>query len=196
MMGFINRSVDKKAPNIATAQGQRMIEEHLQEGDFLVLDNLSALCRTPKEDEEGWGSTQEWLIELRHRGITTFMLHHAGKSGAQRGTSKREDFLDAILMMRHPSDYSPDQLLRCEFHVEKYRGDDADAVLPFELRLESDTRGNSVFTHKPLHDIVESRAFEMLKMKMKVNEIAEDLHLSRYQVYRLKRKFDSIGSGF
>ena len=192
MMNFINRTIDKRAPNIAELQGQRLIEEHLQEGTFLVLDNISALCRTGKEDEEGWASTQEWLIELRHKGITTQLLHHAGKSGAQRGTSKREDFLDAILMMRHPSDYSPDQLLRCEVHCEKYRGDDADAVLPFEVRLESDSMGGSVFTHRALQDVVEKRAIEMFGMGMKVTEIADDLHLSRYQVYRIKKKISSL----
>jgi hypothetical protein len=192
MMNFINRTIDKRAPNIAELQGQRLIEDHLQEGTFLVLDNISALCRTGKEDEEGWASTQEWLIELRHKGITTQLLHHAGKSGAQRGTSKREDFLDAILMMRHPSDYSPDQLLRCEVHCEKYRGDDADAVLPFEVRLESDSLGGSVFTHRALQDVVEKRAIEMFGMGMKVTEIADDLHLSRFQVYRIKKKMSSL----
>lgn len=192
MMNFINRTIDKRAPNIAELEGQRLIEDHLQEGTFLVLDNISALCRTAKEDEEGWASTQEWLIELRHKGITTQLLHHAGKSGAQRGTSKREDFLDAILMMRHPSDYHPEQLLRCEVHCEKYRGDDADAVMPFEIRLESDQHGGSIFTHRPLQDVVEKRAVEMFGLGMKVNEIAEDLHISRFQVYRIKKKMGSL----
>jgi DnaB-like helicase N terminal domain/AAA domain/Helix-turn-helix domain of resolvase len=188
MITFTNRTVDKQAPNIATSEGQRMIEDLLEEGTFLVLDNLSALCRTPKEDEEGWASTQEWLIDLRHRGISTLFLHHGGKSGTQRGTSKREDFLDTILKLSHPTDYSPDQLLRCEVHTEKYRGGEAEAVVPFEVRLETDPRGNAIFSYKPLRDIIERRVPEMLEMGMKVPEIAEELHISRYQVYRLKRK--------
>ena len=187
-IGFVNRTVDKRAPNIATAEGQHLVEEHLQEGTFLVLDNISALCRTAKEDEEGWASTQEWLIDLRHKGITTWLLHHAGKGGTQRGTSKREDFLDAIIKMCHPADYSPDQLLRCEVHSEKYRGDDPRAVMPFEVRLETDQRGAAVFSHRPLQDVIEKRASEMFEMGMKVTEIAEELHISRFQVYRLKKR--------
>ena len=38
-------------PDFATAEGQRLLEPHLAGIDFLVLDNLSALCRYGKENE-------------------------------------------------------------------------------------------------------------------------------------------------
>ena len=32
-------------------------------------------------------------------------MHHAGKGGAQRGTSRREDVLDTVIALRQPQDY-------------------------------------------------------------------------------------------
>jgi putative DNA primase/helicase len=76
------------------------IEATLGDRDVLFLDNISALCRTGVEnDAESWALMNEWLITLRRRGKTTVLVHHAGKSGKQRGTSKREDPLNTILVL-------------------------------------------------------------------------------------------------
>lgn len=37
-----------------------------------------------------------WLREIRHRGITVLIVHHAGKGGDQRGASRREDILGYV----------------------------------------------------------------------------------------------------
>jgi RimJ/RimL family protein N-acetyltransferase len=74
-------------------------------GDPVVL---SALCRVSEENEAGdWVPIQSWILSLRRRGITVLLLHHAGKSGAQRGTLRREDLLDVVIKLKHPADYSP-----------------------------------------------------------------------------------------
>jgi putative DNA primase/helicase len=46
----------------------------------------------------------DWLIGMRRRGKTTVLVHHAGKSGKQRGTSKREDPLNTILVLEDGKD--------------------------------------------------------------------------------------------
>ena len=69
-----------------------MIEPFLKDVDMVVLDNIATLCRTGKENEsQSWQTMQAWLLELRRRGMTVLLIHHAGKSGDQRGTSARED---------------------------------------------------------------------------------------------------------
>ena len=76
------------------------IEGTIGDRDVLFLDNISALCRTGVEnDAESWALMNDWLIGLRRRGKTTVLVHHAGKSGKQRGTSKREDPLNTILVL-------------------------------------------------------------------------------------------------
>ena len=123
-------------PDLATREGQLQVESSLEGTDLLILDNLSALCRSGKENEgEGWLPMQEWALRLRQRGISVLFVHHAGKSGAQRGTSRREDTLDLVVVLRHPSDYSQHEGLRCEVHFEKCRAPLGEDAKPFEVWL-------------------------------------------------------------
>ena len=85
-------------PDLATPEGQERIEQQLAGAELVVLDNLSTLCRSGAENEtESWGVVQEWALSLRRRGISVMYVHHAGKSGQQRGTSAREDVLDSVV---------------------------------------------------------------------------------------------------
>src|ERR1700704_5475076 len=79
-----------------------------------------------------WLPVQSWALRHRRLGRAVAMLHHAGKGGGQRGTSRREDVLDTVVSLRRPSDYSPDQGARFEVHFEKARGFHGQAAQPFE----------------------------------------------------------------
>jgi putative DNA primase/helicase len=58
----------------------------------LFLDNLSTLASGMKENEaDSWELVNPWLLDLRRRKIAVVIVHHAGRSGEMRGTSKRED---------------------------------------------------------------------------------------------------------
>ena len=84
-------------PDLATEEGQREIEPHLGDADLIVVDNLSTLARSGKENEaDSWGLMQSWALRLRRDGRSVLFVHHAGKGGEQRGTSKREDVMDTI----------------------------------------------------------------------------------------------------
>jgi len=179
-------------PKINTREGQAAIEEHLQEGVVLWLDNLASLCPVSQEDETGdWIMVQDWLLSLRRKGITTIFNHHAGKSGTQRGSSVKEDVLNAVINLRRGDGYQPDDQLRVEVHLEKIRGKAAIGaqVQPFEVTLTTENE-SAEWLIRPLRELVEKRAFEMFASGMKPNDIAQDLRLNRYQVYRLKKKFD------
>ena len=129
---------ERSIPDLGTAEGVQAIEEHIADGvDLVIVDNLSTLCRAGKENEgDSWIPIQEWALDLRRRGISVLFIHHAGKGGAQRGTSKREDVLDTVIVLRHPEDYSPADGARFEVHLEKARGALGDQAKPFEARLE------------------------------------------------------------
>ena len=67
-----------------------------------MVDSLSTLCRSGVENEsESWLPVQEWALRLRRNGVSVLFVHHAGKSGKQRGTSRREDVLDTIFHVIH-----------------------------------------------------------------------------------------------
>jgi hypothetical protein len=63
----------------------------------------------PQIDTDGWTPVQSWALSLRRAGKSALFIHHGGKSGAQRGTSRKEDVLDAVISLRRPPDYLPEQ---------------------------------------------------------------------------------------
>jgi len=176
-------------PDLATREGQDLVEFHLDGVELLILDNLSALCRSGKENEgEGWLPVQEWALRLRQRGVAVLFVHHAGKGGAQRGTSRREDVLDLVLALRRPTDYSPTEGLRCELHFEKCRSLIGEAAKPFEVKLQVDSEGTPVWTTRPIEDALLSRAAELFNDGVSVRDAAEELGISRSKAHRLRTK--------
>ena len=184
---------DGNPPNIGTVDGQRRVEEKLQEGTFLLLDSLSTLLRKAKEDDEAWFAVQDWLLRLRRKGITVGFLHHSGKSGAQRGTSKREDFLNTVITLKRPSDYQEKEGMRVELHFEKSRGAKGAAVLPLEVKLETRSDGAQVLAWRTLKNTVMVRAIEMFKDGQSDSAVGEELHISRWAARRLRKKWETAG---
>lgn len=53
-------------PDLSTPKGQQAIEAHLEGVDLIVVDNISTLCRSGRENEsEGWIPIQEWALNMR-----------------------------------------------------------------------------------------------------------------------------------
>src|SRR5439155_9258639 len=70
----------------------------------LILDNVSCLFTGISEDKkQDWEQVNAWFVRLRHKGITTIIVHHSGKGGQQRGTSAREDPLDTVIQLERPT---------------------------------------------------------------------------------------------
>ena len=76
-----------------------------------------------------------WALSLRRAGKSVLFIHHAGKSGTQRGTSRKEDVLDTVINLRRPPDYTADQGARFEVVYEKTRGFYGPDAAPFEAAL-------------------------------------------------------------
>jgi hypothetical protein len=83
-----------KVLNITNREVQQAITQHCVDSKVkvLILDNLSTLASGMKENEaDSWELVNNWLLDLRRRKIAVVIVHHAGRSGEIRGTSKRED---------------------------------------------------------------------------------------------------------
>ncbi|MCH9051911.1 MAG: AAA family ATPase, partial [Proteobacteria bacterium] len=181
-------------PDLSTPEGQAAVEEHLDGLSLVVLDNLSTLCRFGREnDAESWEPMQEWLLSLRRRGMSVLLIHHSGKGGLQRGTSKREDALDTVIYLKRPADYRLEEGARFEILLEKARGLVGDDAKPFEARLE--IRDNAAFwTTRDIED----RELELVKQltadSLTVREIAEETEISRSKVHRLQKRAREEGA--
>jgi putative DNA primase/helicase len=161
--------------------------------DLLIIDNLSSLTAVIRDnDAESWGPIQEWLLRLRRRGLSVLIVHHAGKGGQQRGTSRREDVLDTSISLRRPTDYSPTEGARFEVHLEKARGVHGDAAKPFEAKLEV-RGGAAVWTTRELEDANRARVQALLDDGLTVREIADETGIPNSSVHRIKKAIDAAG---
>ena len=151
-------------PDLSTKEGQAAMRAGGLEGvSLVVVDNLSCLCRTGKENEgESWLPLQEWALRLRSKGYTVVFIHHDGKGGEQRGTSRREDVLDTVVHLKRPGDYRPEEGARFEVHFEKARMIYGDDVKPFEATLLTNSDGTQAWTMKDLDASLAERVAALL----------------------------------
>lgn len=126
-------------PDLADPTAQQFYSDIVAEADLVVVDNLSTLCRGVKENEaDSWAPVQAWCLSLRRQGKSVLLIHHDGKNGGQRGTSKKEDVLDTVIGLRRPPDYNSEEGARFEIYFEKARGFFGPDAEPFEVRLMGD----------------------------------------------------------
>lgn len=193
---------DKYTPRINSKEGRRMIEDRIRDAELLFLDNLETLC--PSGDEKStdyWAEVQEWVLDLRRNSIGTIFFHHAGKSGTQLGTSKKEHQLYFNLTLRSPKNYQLEDGLKVIARLEKMRGRGRDNfnpswVQPFEISLRTEWDGEhtkATFLHQPARGLLREQAIKMLQSGMHPGDIAADLGLDRYTIYRLKKKIRDEG---
>jgi len=182
-------------PDLATPEGQRVLDDAICDvgAELVILDNISTLCRSGKENEaEGWQSVQDWALAHRRAGRSIIFEHHAGKGGNQRGTSKREDVLDTVIALRRPADYRPDQGARFEVHFEKHRGFYGADTEPFEARYEQ-RDGAAIWTRTTIADVELKRVADAIRGRMSIREAAAELGISKSKVERLREKAKEQG---
>lgn len=159
--------------------------------ELLIVDNISTLARGGRENEaESWLPVQQWALAQRRAGRSVVFIHHAGKGGQQRGTSRREDVLDTVVALRRPADYRPDEGARFEVHFEKSRGFHGADAKPFEAAL-ADPGG---WTTRDLADADLARVMAFEGHGMSVRDIAEELEMTKSTVSRLQKKGRAAGA--
>jgi hypothetical protein len=120
-------------------------------------------------------------------------VHHSGKGGAQRGTSRREDVLDTVIALRRPADYQADQGAAFEIHFEKNRGLYGDDVKSIEATLSTDEQGLMTWRTRTVEDSTFDRVVSLLNEGIKQNDIAEELGINKSNVSRHTKKAKALG---
>jgi len=185
---------DMGMPDLATIEGQTDIEPHLEGIELVIIDNISTLCRSGGESNaDDWTSVQGWVLSLRARGLSVLFIHHSGKGGQQRGTSRREDILYTVINLRHAGDYNPDEGACFEIHFEKSRGIYGDDVKPFEAKLITDNAGKQEWTIKDLDECRTHKVARLLNDGVPQNEIHEMLDVTKGTVSKHKKKAKALG---
>ena len=132
-------------------------------------------------------------LRQRASGRSVLFIHHSGKGGLQRGTSRREDVLDTVIALRHPGDYTPDQGATFEVHFEKNRGIYGDDTKPFEARLTTDKNGRQEWITKTLEQSTTEKVTNLLVDGVPQKEIADMLGISKGAVSKAKKRAENLG---
>lgn len=176
---------DPPLPSLATPAGHAALEPHLEGVDLLLLDNRSTLIGSAGEsDGDEWYPVQQWLLELRRRGITVVMAEHTGRNGLPRGTSRREDILDVVIVLRRPSDYRAEDGARVDLRWTKARGLSDEVVTPREARLRVDDEGRAQWDIREVQTRDYDQAIEMYREGASPGDVAADFGVSRATAYR------------
>ena len=121
-------------PDIGNEEQQHWYTPDFDWADLIFLDNISCLWWSCREnDADAWSVIQHWLLRLRANGKTVVMLHHSGKNGSSRGSSRRHDVLDTVMKLERPFNYTQQEGAKFEVHFEKTRSFAGDAAEPVGL---------------------------------------------------------------
>jgi hypothetical protein len=157
---------------------------------LVILDNKSALA--PGIDESSkqeWDQVSQWMLSLRFAGIAATLVHHAGKSGQQRGTSGVEDSLDFILKLEHPNDYTEEDGCNVDVSFQKARGIYGQDVAPFNFKIVKTPTGDGLtWVISPKKTGKDGAIIAALGSGVSATEAAEAAGVTRQYVSKIKIK--------
>jgi hypothetical protein len=180
----------KTAPNLGNKQWRNEFLKIIREKNYkvVIIDNLASL--TPGIDEnkkQDWDQFDQWLLELRALNVAVIMIHHAGKSGEQRGTSAREDHLDVSIKLTRPQGYKTEDGARFDVEFTKSRsfyGKDAGSV---RLRLDL-SKYKDIWVVENTRNSKETDVIMLLGNSLKPKIVARHLNCTASYVSQVRKK--------
>lgn len=183
-------------PKLNTKEGKALVESNLEGISLVVLDNLSTLYNSGLEnDAESWVEVQDWMVSLRRRGLSVVFVHHSGKGGQQRGTSKREDVVQIVINLKQPDNHKAEDGCSFTLTFEKNRGVHGPSVASFSAKLTTDEDGDLVWAlgTKAADQAAEWQA--MHAAGMTTREIAKTFGVHHSTVARVLVKTTPLSQG-
>ena len=181
---------DAGLPDIGSEKGQDWFSEDIEQAELVFLDNISCLWWSGKEnDADAWSVIQHWLLRLRAARKSVVLLHHSGKNGSSRGSSRRHDVLDTVIKLERPFNYIQQDGAKFEVHFDKNRTFAGNDAAPVGL-ANSPNSGWQTFNV----GLEKAEQVASLTLQgMKQTDIAEKLRISQAEVSRRKGQAASAG---
>ncbi len=186
---------ENSLPNLSMVEGREKINNLMDTFDVIVIDNLSSLFRSSCENEaDSWQVIQDWFLELRRNGKSIVFVHHAGKSGQQRGTSKREDVADTVICLKNPEGHRSKEGACFEVHFEKTRhfaGKDAQSFTAKIIEADDGLwywEVSSSEVEKEIELVVEG-----IKANLTIEQISKKTGFTKSQIETRKKKAKHLG---
>ena len=179
-------------PDLATVAGQKSFAPCIEDAELIVVDNLSCLVREGDENEGGsWVPIAEWALTMRKLGKAVLFVHHAGKGGQQRGSSRREDIMDVVLKLEHAKDYEAEKGAAFTVNFEKARHLSGDDARDIEAALTKGEHGHQSWVWKDADLGMADRilAIHAEFPDLSQSDIANELGVNRSTVSRTIKRF-------
>ena len=184
----------EKMPDLGTEEGRAVLDAIIREvkPDLVVLNSLSTLIRSGEESKgEDWAPVQEWLMKHRWRGRTMLLVHHAGKSGAQRGTSKREDTPETVIRLTKLKDVADKADDESVYRLEFDKGRELFGLSEEPMTLRFAVRdGRVVWSHTAVRNERLELVRQMVADNVPQADIAKELGVSRQAVSKMVQKLN------
>jgi hypothetical protein len=157
---------------------------------LVILDNLSTLASGIKENDSfEWERLHNWLLQFRRHKIAVILIHHAGRSGEVRGTSKREDAAFWVIALDDAKKQADDKRgARFISRFTKPSRNTQDEVLSLEWHLVTDTATGEVSvgckpaqTMDVFRQLIEAGVTEC-------NQLAGEMRVSAATISRMAKK--------
>jgi AAA domain-containing protein len=180
-----------KVLNIAHREIQDAITKHCVKTGVKVLfiDNLSTAATGIRENEaDDWEKLNSWLLDLRRRKVAVVIVHHAGRSGEMRGTTKREDNVFWIIALDDMKKIADDQ--RGARFVSRFtkRSRNTQEELPaYEWHFVTEANGEVSLAHKAADTLDVFRQI-IADGVTDCTQIAQEMHVSPATVSRFAKK--------
>lgn len=170
--------------NMAHISDQLRYQEIIKDSEIIVIDNLLS-CSQPlnnrDDDVQQWRRIQTWLVKLRTEGKTIILLHHAGKSGLQLGTSMRENAVTTVINLRQSKLQDFKDRTAIEFRFEKSRKMLGEARSPLLIEYRT-VNGALYWAFKKLADVEKEAVLREYKTLTQKQYIANKLELPLWRV--------------
>lgn len=174
-------------PDLGNRDEQKLINVAIDhDAKLIIVDNLSCWSKSGREDSETWAPIAEWALRHRSEGRSIIFVHHSGKAGTQRGTSRREDLLDSVLALTKPPKSSSDGAC-FEIRFEKNRHLVGADVSPIKVQLNKNENGKYEWEWESVEDNPSERLSQISKLKkegLNQTQIAEKLGVDRSTISR------------
>jgi hypothetical protein len=186
-----------KTLNLADRSTQDAVTSYLVEAGagMVVLDNLSCLCNGMEENKgDDWERVLPWLLTLRRLKIVVLIVHHAGRNGEMRGTSRREDAAFWVLKLDYADDAKSGASRMAKFVslFTKERNSGREQ-LPLEWTFETDSAGVVRVAHKQADPLAVFKSWVEFGLT-NATGIAEAMDVSVGHVSKLAKK--AVGAGW
>ena len=181
-------------PDLAERGWHLAVRELIDDAELVVVDNLSCLARSggQENDSDSWDVMSEWALGLRREGVAVLFMHHSGKNGQQRGTSRREDILNVVINLKHPADYASEKGAHFEVHFEKGRELYGEDSKPFLAKMLSN-EGLQYWEIEDLDASTFDQVVAMTNIGMMRHDIAAELGVNKSTVSRHQKRAKEEG---